>query len=389
MSARTHHALNAMRAVAAILVVVYHLRTLLFAEGAGFLYAVTGLGPAAVLVFFVLSGYWVGGSVLSSFRRGTFTWSRYVSARLGRLWIVLIPAVALTAVLDHLGLALLGHTSIYLGDPAYHDTVPASDLAGRLDPLTALGNVAFLQTMVVPTYGTNASLWSLAYEAVYYAVLPLALYAWRGSHAGARVLNAVLLLAILALAGPKVLMYLPVWLLGAAVAWFREPIAEHLPPVGSRPLAVLRAVAGATLLGALYLTYTSYSTVNVLLLAGVTAVLVAVLAGDVRWTGLPQRALEAVSRYAESSYSLYAVHLPVAAMIAALLTPDVAARWAPTPGHWLALAGLTAGLLLIGWAFAQVTERHTDRLRRALQAALQRPQAAPTYPSRHRERSRA
>ncbi len=385
MSAKTHHALNAMRAVAAILVVVYHLRTLLFAEGEGFLYAITGLGPAAVLVFFVLSGYWVGGSVLNAFRRGTFTWSRYVSARLGRLWIVLIPAVALTAVLDHLGLALLGDTSIYQGDPAYHDTVPASDLAGRLDPLTALGNVTFLQTMVVHTYGTNASLWSLAYEAVYYAVLPLALYAWRGTNTRARVLNAVLLLAILALAGPKVLMYLPVWLLGAAVAWFREPIARRLP----ENLAVVRAVAGLALCGALYLTYANYSSLNVLLLAGVTAVLVALLVTDLRWTGLPQRALEAVSRYAESSYSLYAVHLPVAAMIAALLTPDVAARWAPTPGHWLALAALTAGMLVLGWAFAQVTERHTDRLRTVLQATLQRPQAAPTYVSRHRERSRA
>ncbi|WP_306210406.1 acyltransferase family protein [Actinoplanes sp. RD1] len=356
----THRSLNAIRAVAAVLVVVYHLRTLLMQPGDGFLYALTGLGPAAVLVFFVLSGYWVGGSVLNAFRRGTFTWSRYLSARLGRLWIVLIPAVLLTAVLDHLGLALLGHTSIYAGDAAYHDTVPASDLAGRLDPLTALGNVTFLQTMVVHTYGTNASLWSLAYEAVYYAVLPLALSTWRGK-TSTRVVCAAVLVAVLLLAGPKVLMYLPVWLLGAAASQFKGRVPQT---------TAARATALALVAGAMYLTYAHYSSINVLVLAGATTALVMTLATDIR---RDSRILDGLSRYAESSYSLYAIHLPIAALIAAILTPDVNARWAPTPGHWLALAALTAGLTVAGWAFAQVTERHTDRLRPVLTMILHGP----------------
>ncbi|WP_305789451.1 acyltransferase family protein [Symbioplanes lichenis] len=354
----THRSLNAIRAIAAILVVVYHLRTLLFQPGDGFLYALTGLGPAAVLVFFVLSGYWVGGSVINGFRRGTFTWSRYVSARLGRLWIVLIPAVLLTSVLDHLGLAMLGHTSIYAGDAAYHDTVPASDLAGRLDPLTALGNVTFLQTMVVHTYGTNASLWSLAYEAVYYAVLPLALATWRGT-GRTRFVSAAILLAILLLAGPKVLMYLPVWLLGAAASQIKGKVPQTAPA---------RVVAAVLVVAAMGSTYAHYSSINVLLLAGATTALVMTLATDIK---RDSRVLDGLSRYAESSYSLYAIHLPIAAMIAAILTPDAAARWAPTPGHWLALAALTAGLTVAGWAFAQVTERHTDRLRPVLTTILQ------------------
>ncbi|OJF10614.1 acyltransferase family protein [Couchioplanes caeruleus] len=375
----THRALNALRTVAAVLVVVYHLRSLLFVDAAEagddaltrVLYALTGLGPAAVLVFFVLSGYWVGGSVLAAFRQDRFRWAGYATARLSRLWIVLVPAVALTAVLDHLGLSLLGHTSIYLGDPAYHHIVPAEDLAGRLDPLTALGNIGFVQTIAVPTYGTNASLWSLAYEAAFYAIFPLALYAWKGGGGvRARILNAVLLLVVCAVVGTAVLMYLPVWLMGAGVALFRRPIAERLVMLRPLALTLARAAASVALAAAMWAAQASYSSRNVLLLAGATTVLLVLLVEDLHWTGLPGRVLDALSGYAESSYSLYAVHLPIAAMIAALLTPQVTHRWAPSPAHWLALAALSAVLVGAGWLFAWVTERHTPHLRALLDGAI-------------------
>ncbi|GAB1640547.1 acyltransferase family protein [Krasilnikovia sp. MM14-A1259] len=375
----THRALNALRAAAAMLVVVYHLRTLLFVDPAEagdgalttVLYAVTGLGPAAVLVFFVLSGYWVGGSVIAAFRRGRFRWASYATARLSRLWIVLGPALVLTGILDHLGLALLGNTSIYLGDPAYHHTVPVADLAGRLDPLTALGNLGFLQTIVVPTYGTNASLWSLAYEAAFYAIFPLALYAWKSrGPVGVRILNAVLLIAVCALVGPKVLMYLPVWLMGAGVALYRDRIAAVLARLRPRTLTLARAGAALVVAAALWATQASYSSRNVLLLAAATTVLLALLVQDLRWGGLPGRVLDALSAYAESSYSLYAVHLPIAALIAALLAPHAAQRWVPSPAHWLALLALSAVLVGAGWLFAWCTERHTGHLRAMFDSAF-------------------
>lgn len=374
-----NRALNAMRAVAAILVVAYHVRQLLFvdASDAGddpatrVLYAVTGLGPAAVVVFFVLSGYWVGGSVLTAFSRDRFRWPAYLTARLSRLWIVLIPALAVTAVLDHLGLALLADTSVYRGDPAYHHTVPVAGLEGRLTVATALGNVVFLQTIVVPTFGTNASLWSLTYEAAFYAVLPLALYAWRGRGGpGRRLLSLILLLGLCGLAGAAVLKYLPVWLMGAAVAARRDRIGSWLGARSRLFLAWARTGAAVALAAALYLTQAAYVSVNVLLLAAATTVLLVLLVEDVRWAGLPGRALGGLSDYAESSYSLYAIHLPVAALIAALLTPDAAARWSSTPAHWSGLAGICAVLIAIGWAFARLTERHTDRVRRAADALV-------------------
>ena len=55
-------------------------------------YFVSNYGHTAVIVFFLLSGYFVGGSVLRQVEAGTWSWQRYLTERMSRLWIVLIPA---------------------------------------------------------------------------------------------------------------------------------------------------------------------------------------------------------------------------------------------------------------------------------------------------------
>ena len=71
--------LDCLRGVAALLVCLEHLRAFLFVPFAqlkslgvftkGF-YLVTGLGHQAVMIFFVLSGFLVGGSVITAFQPG-------------------------------------------------------------------------------------------------------------------------------------------------------------------------------------------------------------------------------------------------------------------------------------------------------------------------------
>ena len=106
------HTLDLVRGLSALLVMLGHLRGFVFfdlgeLENPGIatkaFYFATGLGHQAVMVFFVLSGYFVGGSVLSGLAKGRFTLGGYAAARLTRLWMVLLPALLLTLAIDLLG----------------------------------------------------------------------------------------------------------------------------------------------------------------------------------------------------------------------------------------------------------------------------------------------
>src|SRR5438067_1861576 len=106
--------MDATRAGAAALVVVSHVRDLLLQDFAGqhgalfkAFYFVTGFGHAGVVVFFVLSGFWITKSVVRRADRPAF-WRDYLIDRLARLWLVLVPALLLGGLLDWYGAHLLG-----------------------------------------------------------------------------------------------------------------------------------------------------------------------------------------------------------------------------------------------------------------------------------------
>src|SRR4051812_31706693 len=102
--------MDAMRALAAMAVLSDHARNILFLDATARLsapwkifYFATGFGQQAVMIFFVLSGYWITKTVVRRNAEGRFAWSDYAIDRLSRLWIVLIPALILGAVLDSIG----------------------------------------------------------------------------------------------------------------------------------------------------------------------------------------------------------------------------------------------------------------------------------------------
>ena len=109
VSRRASERLDMVRACAALAVMVDHLRGLFFVPFSDVrssdsvvkgLYFLTSLGHQAVMVFFVLSGYFVGSSVLRAFRRSRWSWRWYLNQRLTRLWIVLAPALLIGAAFD-------------------------------------------------------------------------------------------------------------------------------------------------------------------------------------------------------------------------------------------------------------------------------------------------
>ncbi len=162
----------------------------------------TGFAHQAVVVFFVLSGWLVGGSLLDRVGK-PHALRDYAIDRVTRLWIVLLPAFLLMLVLG------LGAGELDAARPRLADTSPWS-LA------TLLGNLAGVQTMAVPTFGGNFPLWSLAYETWYYALFPLLVIAMRPGGARSRLAAAAAALTIAYCLSSAIVLYFVVWLMGAA-----------------------------------------------------------------------------------------------------------------------------------------------------------------------------
>jgi peptidoglycan/LPS O-acetylase OafA/YrhL len=369
-------AINAIRAIAASLVVVGHIRHLFFvdysqADNTGVLvqamYLLGSLGHPAVIVFFVLSGFWVGGSVIRGIERNDFSLRGYASARLVRLWIVLIPAVLLTQVLDRVGTALFPASDIYAGSSAYHGTLPADGAAAHLDILTTLGNVFFIQAIHVDTVGDNTPLWSLSYEFWYYLLFPAGLLVFARSLAIRwRVLSCVVFVAGAAVAGPAVLILLPTWLLGALISWKQDAIRLWWPRIPRVFAGGLRVILTLALLATSAATIASsdLGIVGDYTAAIVAGLLLISLVTDAQSRGV-RASLTPLSWAAGWSYSLYATHLPVIALIAALVVPRADRRF-----ELASLAGLATGVvvfvlvLVAGFLFWALTERNTTAVRR-------------------------
>src|SRR5690606_22296787 len=101
--------------------------------GAQLLYLLNLLGSPAVVVFFVLSGLFISRSIYRStlLQGRPWEWSHYLNARLSRLWLVLIPALLVTFVVDFVADAN-GWINTGEGAAAF------------------IGNVLFVQTILVP-----------------------------------------------------------------------------------------------------------------------------------------------------------------------------------------------------------------------------------------------
>lgn len=229
--------LDLIRGLSALAVMLGHLRGFVFLDLGEFespsiatkaFYFATGLGHQAVIVFFVLSGYFVGGSVLSSLKKKSFTYGGYAAARLTRLYVVLLPALLLT-----LGIDLLGQSwspDAYAG--AFNDRFmsgPSSAQPVAHDVVTFLGNMGFLQTVTMPVYGSNGPLWSLANEFWYYVMFPLLVVPLlrmtgsmgraSNSRSGVGVLSLLLFGVIVTWLPKPLVMKGLIWFMGAVGWW--------------------------------------------------------------------------------------------------------------------------------------------------------------------------
>jgi peptidoglycan/LPS O-acetylase OafA/YrhL len=360
-SAASAH-LDALRAVAALTVLLGHARSLFLVEYAAvdsltlpaqIVYGGTGFGHQAVMIFFVLSGFLISSTIKRARQNGTWSWDTYLSRRLIRLLVVLLPALILTAVLDRIGVGLFGTAGIYGG----HDSgniiqfiVPSRD---GLD--TLLGNAAFLQEILVPSFGSNVPLWSLSYEFWYYVLYPLLIAIALPQPIGRRIAFGAGALAIVLFVGPLIASYFAVWIFGAVAArtvgrWRRA----------ARPAGIL---AAAALVAAMIAART-----HVLPEGLASDVPIALCAATLIWgiasvpaSVSPELYRRAAATLAGFAYTLYLVHVPVLVFLRAALADS--GRWQPDGLHLLALGVVTLATVGIAYGIGRLTEFKTDRVR--------------------------
>ncbi|ATC65121.1 hypothetical protein CMV30_14810 [Nibricoccus aquaticus] len=154
----------------------------------------------AVIVFFVLSGYVIAHTT----RDGARDARQYTVARLSRLYSVVAPALVLTCFLWLAGRGL--EAEFYAG---YERAYPWVRFAAS----SVFLNEVWMLELSPPT---NTPFWSLGYEAWYYLFFGVALYVKsKRARWGWLIVGALL-------AGPNVLMLLPVWLVGVAAYNWRD-----------------------------------------------------------------------------------------------------------------------------------------------------------------------
>jgi peptidoglycan/LPS O-acetylase OafA/YrhL len=197
--------LDLVRLVAAFVVLLTHVWPLMFPAR-----PLPWPGHSAVVVFFVLSGF-----VISHAARPELGLRGYALHRIARIYPVLLAAALLSLAIGWtVGVNIMGYGS------------------SRGSDLFDIGvNLLFLgqswMDLPMPYVGT---VWSLDYEVWYYVLFALWMYRP----------NPLLLAVAAAMAGPKILLLLPVWLLGV---WLHRRMVA-LPPGRALWLFLASSAAG-------------------------------------------------------------------------------------------------------------------------------------------------
>jgi peptidoglycan/LPS O-acetylase OafA/YrhL len=337
---------DALRAVAAMLVMSSHVRDV-FLTGwrpalgpvSWLFYVLTSFGHPAVIVFFVLSGFWITKVVIERQEAGTFAWGGYALDRLSRLWVVLLPALALGAAADFVTFRVL-----HFPPPGFGAQSIPADVDTHLTPTWFAANALFLQGLYAPAFGSNGPLWSLTNEFWYYLWFP----ALHLVVATRRVTIPVVLALLTAMLFRPLLPGFVCWLCGSALY------------VASRRYGGLKAqwglIAWVPFLVLFFLDRPTDSKLRDIALA--------IAAAPAFWWAMSWRFRRgaAIAAYgAGSSFSLYVVHFPLLALTAAVI--GLHARLQPSAATIGGCLALMAALTLAAWGFSRVTERNTRRVR--------------------------
>jgi peptidoglycan/LPS O-acetylase OafA/YrhL len=332
--------LDFLRIMAALTVLLSHYIPTLFKVDPNFI-----PGHDAVIIFFVMSGYVI--AYVGDTRDRPL--ERFAIHRLARLWSVLIPALAISGI-----------AAVMVPDQAVNEAAPAISSFGAFVS-ASLKSLFFLGEGWVGATAApyNAPIWSLNFEAWYYAIFAAFTFGprrWRYGLSGALAL----------LAGPRVLALFPCWLLGAWV--YRHRAAATLNPLAGYALFSMGLLAYAVAYhfdlttqsrywlshvtaGESYHLGPSTSVIGDTLLAPIVAVTIFVLPSMPAVNRMFVWA-RCITRIAASrTLSLYLFHMPILAILYGGLGIGNGSAW----GAALCLVlGIASALLIGGGTEAQV-----------------------------------
>jgi peptidoglycan/LPS O-acetylase OafA/YrhL len=373
------------RWVSAFLVVLGHAVALLISHplstgkvASVFLFA-SSLGHDAVIFFFVISGFLVGGRMLDQWLTTGPKIVDYFAARASRIYIVLVPALTIGYALDVAGLHYFNEAGLYT-DPAQHGIHTLVDASERLNLRTYIGNLLLLQGVSVSSQGSNVPLWSLAYEWWYYCLFGVAVAGilvkgwWR--------IVCWACLAILLVKLPRELvLWMIIWLMGTMTYFICKT-----SNVNKSAYAVLFVFIA----GIIALCWNTFSDSHALdsgsvlrtfssdLGVGAVYSLIMIVISRVRFP-FP---MIAFNRWASGfSYSIYLFHFPVLILLVAMANHFLGVKLLMplTFGSFGWVMLLIALVYVAGFALAQTTEKYTGALKRKL---LEIPKVIPGYSSK-------
>ena len=351
-----------MRGVAALLVVFGHARLHAFGQseprdhGAlGVVLDVISLwGHSAVIVFFALSGFLVGGKLINASTVDDRFMADYAIDRAARIYTVSIPAMAIAVVLGVAFTAIYGQ---YFSLTNSHCVVTVGDF-----PPTLL--------FVIQSLGggtcANGAFWSLICEVLYYVAFALALAGarWRGRRMISLGLLVLLLgyIALDSLWGEgEVLGYAPIWMMGAL---FAVPASDRLKWLWGGAIVAM-SIALSPLL-----TESLEAFRDVIL-----GLMVCISILDIRrvtWAP-PVWSARAAGALAAVSYSLYLMHAPIMNATRTVLERSFSVRLGRDGVDVVTVAGFFAFVALgvmAGLICYLAFERHTMTVRRWLKSRI-------------------
>jgi len=249
----------------------------------------------------------------------------------------------LTFIVDRIGLHYFGTNSAYIGTLDYLGHI---NVMANLNWKSFFGNILFLQTILVNTFGSNAPLWSLSNEFWYYVLFPVLLLMFYSKKMSTKLRFFLLALVIFYFIGIDMVQYFLIWLIGAMLFF----VKKYLPRPSVRIKNLILLFGAVSFIVCFYeLRTNGQSNLAKDFLSGVaTGILCyAGLFSNMRSVILSK----VVSFFSGISYSLYVIHLPLCIFITSLL--------AGTRKNWgiawfllyLFIAAVVFGLAIIFWYF--------------------------------------